>query len=505
METGEPEKEHVHPLSLAADCHDDSPLQFVELLVTEGFLTAELRKLGFVGVAYAFGAIVCKAFTSVARYDHLSDFVRTELRKNLSAASIILANVPNSISESLFESILLMLCETDLAEKKVLLLFRSGSNHRAAAHAKMPMLRSEFVTAGPDDNPHYRRHALVHNCSVQTHVRTTNSKSTTAGDGMPRSWAVACAVWLSQGLQPRLPTHAPSHNVRGQPAHKRIRLISEFGHTEEVPHNNRLVPGDKVHLHDTSAKVLMIGGQKAQDLSSHSQCSMLVADNKDFTKDLVGKQLDNKAFPSWMKLGVWRTPDEFIEKAKSLIHPFDDLSHLPDEILEGLHAKLTSTAKEVAAKRLFTLQWVRDLQRELVTEEEQLKAEMNEGVRAVVQNRSIKLMEHLLRRTGFVDTDKVIAALCQGVNITESVSFSKAFPARYEPPQLSADQLLSGAELFKDKLEAKVSSYGSADLDAALEDKVKKDLVNGWATGPYTRSEVDGFLGTKDCPRDDFQ
>ena len=504
METGEPDVDHIHPKPMTTEADGSSPLQFVELLVTEGYISAELRKLGFIGVSYAFGATVCKAATSVVRYEHLSEFVMSEVKQAVCKANIILANVPNSLSEFLLQSVLLLLSETDLSEKKVLLLFRSGSNHRVTAHSQLPMLRSETVTAGPDTNPHYRRHALVHNCTVQSHVRTSTSKSTTAGDGMPRSWAIACAGWLAHGLTPNSCIPTPHHHVRGQPSHRRTRLISEFDHVEHVTHKGQLRPGDKVSLNDTSAKVLMAGGNNSQDL--HTYNSMINSDkdspkdfvDKDFTKDLVGKQPDNKALPNWLKVGVWRTPDEFIAKAKSLIHPFDDVSHLPDEILEGLYTKLTSSAKEVAAKRLSTLKWVRDLQHELTGEEERLKAEMNEGVRAVVRGRSIKLMEHLLRRTGFVDTDEVIAALCKGVNITESVSFSKAFPARYEPPQLAAEQLLLGAEVFKDELEKKMGSYGSSELDAALEDKVNKDLKNGWASGPYTRSEVDEFLGSKD-------
>ena len=504
MEAGAPVKSKFHPSSSGFDL---GVLQFVEVMVTEGYVTAELRKKGFIGVAYCLGAKLGRSVTKVVHLDPAQEWSAQVLASALKEAPIIYANISNGVSQEALKCFLDIMKQLPNDNKRILLLFRKGSNHRCKFLEAMPYLHSGLLQAGSQENPSYRRQALYHNVIPQHMVVTNPSKGTVAGDGMPRSWAQCCATWLSTDMHPlqQQPSDKPKHPIKGQPCHNRARLLSEFSHVETVAAKEGAKPGDKVAHQGDLVKVLNVVGGVSQNFNDEhadsldkeaAQAAVFVPDKSDFAKEVVESCLDSRFTPRWMKIGIWRSPQEFIDKAKTLIHPFDHISNLPDELLEGLHLKLGLTARELALKRLNTLQWLRDMKAELRGAEAELKASMHVGVRAVVENRQILLIEKLLIATGFNDTTAVIDAMKVGVDITESVPFSKSFPPRYDPPQMSSEQLLHDASIFKEKLESNISSYGSRDLDEALENKVQKDLDNGWAVGPFTREGVDDHIGS---------
>ena len=56
-------------------------------------------------------------------------------------------------------------------------------------------------------------------------------------------------------------------------------------------------------------------------------------------------------------------------------------------------------------------------------------------------------------------------------------------PQRYEPPQLTTEELLNDAKPPKRsqiEIEKETRSYGGSDLDGALESKVQKDIESNW-------------------------
>ena len=204
--------------------------------------------------------------TKVERFDappfHQQDFCQT-----LSSACIIFANVPKGAPETVLLSLFRHLSKLSYEKKKVLLLFRTGSNHKALAHNMLPYLQSKLLQEGPMQNPSYRRQALYCNIEPEAMVVTNANKGVIAGDGIPKVWAKQCALWLSH--RAALPTGASTNDlrfhVRGQPSHKRTRARSEFGSVEVVPTSTHKTLGDKVLHHGRVAKVLSITGETTQE------------------------------------------------------------------------------------------------------------------------------------------------------------------------------------------------------------------------------------------------
>ena len=88
---------------------------------------------------------------------------------------------------------------------------------------------------------------------------------------------------------------------------------------------------------------------------------------------------------------VYRSMQQFIECARQLWHPFDELRNLPDRLIASIFNNITSSPHELAKQRWeFMRRWTLRA-RELQTDENNLHMSMPEHVRAV------------LRETDFVD------------------------------------------------------------------------------------------------------
>eukprot|EP00971_Amphidinium_carterae_P113468 2247997-Amphidinium_carterae.1 len=153
-----------------------------------------------------------------------------------------------------------------------------------------------------------------------------------------------------------------------------------------------------------------------------------------------------------VKVGVWRTPAEFFDQAKSLLHPFDDFEVLADELKEAVFNKLTHPPKEVAMRRLNVIKamWLKRL--ELKSHEEDLKRSLDPDRRGVLKDRQVLLLEHYLKLIGHSDRLEVIGSLVKGVDLTKPVSFSEEFPVKYVPATITAKELRAHAELAQDQI-----------------------------------------------------
>ena len=482
MDAGKPDAHSIHP--------PKKPLQhFVELFATEGYVSRALRKLGLSGAAYAFGPKLAKPATAILHCDHPSNMFAEEVTNSIHQATIIFGNIPVNASKDLLRD-LLRLVANNIVHIKILLLFRVNSDNYTIAKDALPSLSPCCILVGPSDAPFFRRSALFGNIDPQLNMTLPMNPHTNAGDGMPQKWAERCAAVLAPDFAKHdAAVHHLKMTIRGQPTHKRARLLSEYQTVMTMPLQKPLNTRDCVQLPQGKARVLDIGGQSAQDNNDKGY------DDDDLCKDLLAGNFADSHRPSWFKAGIWRTPEEFMDAAKELQHPFDDIRNLPDELLEAYHHKLVHGAKEVQMERIGILKWIRELRDELQVQESQLKESMHPRVRGVVKNRQITLIEKLLKHTGFVDMQPVVDALKHGVNIVESVPFSPAFPPRYDPPQMTVDQLMEGAATFIDNLESRTKSYGTPELDQGLEEKVEKDILNAWAYGPFSRQQVSEFLG----------
>eukprot|EP00971_Amphidinium_carterae_P336750 6473287-Amphidinium_carterae.2 len=171
---------------------------------------------------------------------------------------------------------------------------------------------------------------------------------------------------------------------------------------------------------------------------------------------------------------------------------------MPERLSLALANKLTCSPGEVARRRVNVIKSLWQLRKEFASKELEAKSRLPAGIKAVLKDRQVHLLDHLLEKIGFRDSPGVIKSLWQGVDITASVDLSSEFPDRHIPAIACAEELRAGANTVQDWTETSTRSSGDEALDQGLAKMVEKDLANGWAVGPFRRDEVTAYLGFAD-------
>ena len=93
--------------------------------------------------------------------------------------------------------------------------------------------------------------------------------------------------------------------------------------------------------------------------------------------------------------GIHHSPEKFVQIAKTLWHPYDELRHLPDPLTRAIFNVLSSSKTEVARRRLSTLRQWRQWADELACAEVEIKRNMPSHVRGVMMKKRLVLLEKL--------------------------------------------------------------------------------------------------------------
>ena len=101
--------------------------------------------------------------------------------------------------------------------------------------------------------------------------------------------------------------------------------------------------------------------------------------------------------------GVYRSMQQFVECARQLWHPFDELRNLPDRLIASIFNNITSSPHELAKQRCEFMKHWTCRARELQKDENHLHMSMPEHVRAVLRGKRILLMKELAQSIRWPD------------------------------------------------------------------------------------------------------
>ena len=202
-----------------------------------------------------------------------------------------------------------------------------------------------------------------------------------------------------------------------------------------------------------------------------------------------------------VSLGVYASPEEFVDECLNVEHPFDQLHAAPDVLKQCLFDMLTKGPAWVVDRRAKLLkkwtQWARDLE----AEEAGLRKSLDLEVAKVLQGKRLLLLEKIASSIGWVDMG-VFAELRKGFDLVGHAKHTGVFALESRPPKLPKDDFLAATKFLRPALLGKVKS-SSMDRNAReLWEKTMQEVESGMLEGPLSSQQLDdrhpsGWLPTR--------
>ena len=188
--------------------------------------------------------------------------------------------------------------------------------------------------------------------------------------------------------------------------------------------------------------------------------------------------------------GIFRSPLHWITESLKLDHPFDVFHAVPDNLIIALFNNLTWGPGRIVEHRAQLLgKWLRRA-RYLETRENELKEKMEAGVRAVLKQKRILLLEEIATDLNWPDKD-FFKEIVAGFTLVGLQKPSGIFPLEPRPMAYSVEELDTASKFLRPALLGKVNA-GSVDEDAQKlwELTIEEAQQSHWLSGPKTPEEV---------------
>ena len=188
------------------------------------------------------------------------------------------------------------------------------------------------------------------------------------------------------------------------------------------------------------------------------------------------------------KYGVWHTPEQFLEKAASVIHPMDDEFYLHEVTRQAVKKVVVSDPLVLAKERLATVFNLRRLSNELALEDSAIKQAMHPDVKRCTEGKNIALFGHLLQQFGYWDMG-ALDLLKFGVPLVGFQPAPKGFKEQLVPATMTEEELLNSA-LWRRKTMMCQQKRFTAEEEKALIETTSDEVLRGFLQGPYTEQEM---------------
>ena len=189
--------------------------------------------------------------------------------------------------------------------------------------------------------------------------------------------------------------------------------------------------------------------------------------------------------------GVFRSMEQFVQVAKQLWHPFDELSNLPDDIIVCVFRMLIGSLEELTKMRLETIcrwtKWAKQLDRE----EKRVRESLRPEVREVLKGKRLLLLERLATEIGW-RVKHIHQELRSGFMLTGYAGPTGVFKTEVKPATMDKEQLMRDAKFLRPLILGKIANQqGVPEDEQALYDLTMDEAKNkGWLEGPYDPAAV---------------
>ena len=214
------------------------------------------------------------------------------------------------------------------------------------------------------------------------------------------------------------------------------------------------------------------------------------------------EQMEAKTQTDKATFGVYHTPQQFIGRALSAKHPYDERFAVEDLTRQNLFDMVTQGFSSVANKRLSFAKKVAKLSMELSSEEARFHQSLPPHVQEVLKGKRLLLFKHLLKETGCPDLE--VFNLMQGVDLVGVAERSPFFGAKIVPACTTPKFALMTNKWQRKQIEARNIHEQDPELARTLWDTTLNEVDLGFLQGPfYDLDEVKKLLGTSEmvCSR----
>ena len=192
--------------------------------------------------------------------------------------------------------------------------------------------------------------------------------------------------------------------------------------------------------------------------------------------------------------GHYRTPEQLLQAARGLDHPFDTLAG-DDALKAAVLYVATHTFDEVAATWQSRLAHWRRRAVLLEPRERELHAAMHPAVAGVLRGKRLHLFREMLRSFGFPQADLLVDSVAAGFKIVGDLPDTGVFVKKPRPRGTPVRDLWRDARERQRMVLGSLRASGDLDLDAKVSATTRDELRRGWLTGPFTAAELDRDLG----------
>ena len=195
------------------------------------------------------------------------------------------------------------------------------------------------------------------------------------------------------------------------------------------------------------------------------------------------------------EIGVWRSPEQFLERAKDIKHPFDDSSSVDDATKNNIFKLLTEGQKARSDRVEEMFGYYEWRARVVQHEEDCLHQTLEPGRQRIIKGKRFLLFEEMCRDAGLPEEHLTFLQL-NGVPLVGQDAATSLFRQEEIKPAMSEEQLMKSSRWSRRKiLGSRKGELQSDEVRAAVWDITMEEVAKGWLQGPYSESELVELLG----------
>ena len=189
------------------------------------------------------------------------------------------------------------------------------------------------------------------------------------------------------------------------------------------------------------------------------------------------------------------TPEEFLEKAKTLIHPYDRPVKVPPQVAKAICKLAAQGPQMVQDRRLEVLEYYTSRRDHLKDEETALHSKLEAGVQKVIESKNVLLFKEMLRDIHYDDI-AVADLLVTGVKIVGTLDRVGIWRLEDRQARITTRALLKQSFEAKDAIGKKKSGAWTP-LDDKLVESTLAEVDEGHLEGPFSAMEIDQRLNSR--------
>lgn len=178
------------------------------------------------------------------------------------------------------------------------------------------------------------------------------------------------------------------------------------------------------------------------------------------------------------------TPSQFLERALTLVHPFDEKFAVEDVTRANLFELLTKGRSHVANQHLDFAKKLAVWSKELAAEEARYFATLPGHAQKVLKGKRLLLFKKLLAESGCPDSDA--GDIMAGLDLVGTATKSPFFDTKLVPATTTPQFLKLSARWQRPKLESRNVHSDDPEMARLLWDSTLQEVEAGFLEGPFS-------------------